>query len=398
MSSVAKKMKILKTVVFCDLIIGMFLLNACNVTQVGEPTLSPDYIEMPYEELVAGEGTAVPLPTTNVEIPTLRPTQTPTVTPSPATRTPTPFPEMTGERGSDPEYWFMWSTPLGWIELTDQWPLPSEKTVLWRVWADQADAATLLADKTAPFPDGLMAFTLQVETGAKPLGTEVTTVYRQTRWVDEQQGAEAAPFDLRLEAVAWREPYLYTFALNCLSPTGANNNAQEAFNAYCRYVWDFYDNSFSLCAPPNPPSTGPIVWQTVASSYDQYSFEVPADWYDDSGPTPDRVTYFSHPVHLQPPNGCPIPEGTMKVEFFVEGHPSGQSLARYTAVSPIDGYSAWMTSFGDAEDETSPIHAKGLIVQGPVHWYMLSLYCWPQWTGDSEQIFTHMVESFEITR
>ena len=48
-------MKVLKTVLLCCLIGGMILLGACNVTQSGEPTLTPVYEEVPYEELVLGE-------------------------------------------------------------------------------------------------------------------------------------------------------------------------------------------------------------------------------------------------------------------------------------------------------------------------------------------------------
>jgi hypothetical protein len=50
-------MKISKTVLlFCCLIIGgMTLLNACIVARVGEPTLSPAYVEIPYTELALRE-------------------------------------------------------------------------------------------------------------------------------------------------------------------------------------------------------------------------------------------------------------------------------------------------------------------------------------------------------
>ncbi len=51
----AKEMKIPKTVVLCCLIGGMILLNACNVTLVGESTPSPAYMEIPYTDLVLGE-------------------------------------------------------------------------------------------------------------------------------------------------------------------------------------------------------------------------------------------------------------------------------------------------------------------------------------------------------
>ncbi len=76
MFCVMKKIKMPKTVVFCCLIIGIILLNACNAMQVGEPTLSPDYIEIPDEELVLEEGTAVP-PITPQPFQTVVPTPTP---------------------------------------------------------------------------------------------------------------------------------------------------------------------------------------------------------------------------------------------------------------------------------------------------------------------------------
>jgi hypothetical protein len=39
----------------CCLISGIILLTACNVTQVGKPTPSSGYMEIPYTEMVPGE-------------------------------------------------------------------------------------------------------------------------------------------------------------------------------------------------------------------------------------------------------------------------------------------------------------------------------------------------------
>lgn len=55
MPYMAEKMRMPKTIVLCCLISGMILLIACNVTQIGETTLSPSYVEIPYEGLVLGE-------------------------------------------------------------------------------------------------------------------------------------------------------------------------------------------------------------------------------------------------------------------------------------------------------------------------------------------------------
>jgi serpin B len=55
MPDIAEKMKIPKPFVLCCLIGGMILLNACNVTLVGEPTPSPASLEIPYGDLVLEE-------------------------------------------------------------------------------------------------------------------------------------------------------------------------------------------------------------------------------------------------------------------------------------------------------------------------------------------------------
>ena len=45
----------IKIVLLCGLISGMILVSACNLTQTGEPTRLPTYLEMPYSELVLEE-------------------------------------------------------------------------------------------------------------------------------------------------------------------------------------------------------------------------------------------------------------------------------------------------------------------------------------------------------
>lgn len=45
----------LKNTLRCCLISALILLGACNVTQAGEPTLPPTYVEVPYTDLVLEE-------------------------------------------------------------------------------------------------------------------------------------------------------------------------------------------------------------------------------------------------------------------------------------------------------------------------------------------------------
>ena len=88
----------------------------------------------------------------------------------------------------------------------------------------------------------------------------------------------------------------------------------------------------------------------------------------------------------------------MNIEFSTGNFPGTKALAEYTAVSPIAGHRAWIKSWGDGEGGTFASDTKELIILGPEHSYRLFLYCSPQWTDDCEQVFTHIVESFEIVR
>jgi hypothetical protein len=88
----------------------------------------------------------------------------------------------------------------------------------------------------------------------------------------------------------------------------------------------------------------------------------------------------------------------MKVEFFAGSHPGAQTLAEFTAVTPVAGRPAWTRQIEDGEGGTFKASSRGLIVQGETYWYMLNVYCIPEWSFDCEQIFTHIVGSFTVTR
>jgi hypothetical protein len=278
--------------------------------------------------------------------------------------------------------------PLDWVELSQQWPPPSDDIVLWQVWANQPEAIHLANESSLVLAKDLMVLFLQIEPAAMPIEPAATSVWEQSIWREELVGEVVLPFTWREQASLWRDPYLYTFSLGCLPANGAT----EAGLAFCRYVWDVYAFTFGLCAQPGLTIPQPGVWQTVKSDWYGYQFELPAGWYDDSGPTADRVTYFSHAVHQQPYPACPAPEGTMKLEFFADY--VNITDGNWTAVDPIAERPTWQYTGVVVDYEQFHTTTKVLAIQGKKSWYYLAFYCNQPWTADCDTVFTHLQNSF----
>lgn len=341
--------------------------------------------------------TATPIPS-----PTHPPTPAPTAT----------LPEISAMPMTNLDYGVSWSVPVGWQDISAEWQLPTDNTLFWSAWANEADASMLLAASPLTFPKGLMVATLHIAPidGATPppLGTRVTSVWGQSLWFYELEGAEAAPFSLRLVLSATQSPYAYTFSLDCAAPDGATAADQATFIASCRHIWDFISFDFGSCAIPVTPTPSSNMWQVISNESYQYAFEIPISWLMSEG-TPDNLIFFSVPIDGQP-QFCPLPDKFMKLEFFAEPPGNfaeeGQSPEEGTPdlegamAITLGGQPAWLflPDGETAEEEGGNFSADITLVyiQGPTYWYTFTLYCSPEWTADCQKVLDHTLGSFQI--
>lgn len=341
--------------------------------------------------------------------PTVRPTKTPTPLPTPT------FTPVVANTLHNSDYGVAWAVPVGWWDVSDQLPPPTSSTHPWSAWASEDEAAPLLS--RASFPQGLMLLTLHVEPDEpslpQPLGEAGTTLWGQPVWRQEIEGADAAPFALRLAFSSIRPPYRYTFALDCAPPSDADPMQHEAFVAQCRHVWDFVSFSFGLCTLPKAASGETIQWQQVSDDWYQYAFEIPSDWLILEGTTADRLNFFSDAGVYGQPNVCPLPNGLMKLDFAVDapgnfgtGEPgSGPDLEGFTAITVAD-HPAWIQTVQGGEAMGPLATGTAVYIQGPQFWYTFWLSCTPPTDADPagqtwfkmqcEEAVTHILNSFQI--
>lgn len=177
------------------------------------------------------------------------------------------------------------------------------------------------------------------------------------------------------------------------------------------------------------PSMDRIEWTTISDSYYGYSFQVPASWHKKAGVTPDRWSFYSDPSvvdkELHP---TALPQGLIKVDFAADPVASWlpdpevrdpfvdeRAVSTSKALVPLLPAGTWTTVSGmPALIVRTKIDDGGPFVEG-VSIYILAermvYYLWigyaPPTNADkitcarfftlSEQIVTHILESFTIT-
>ncbi len=321
-----------------------------------------------------------------------------TAVPSTPTETATaiPLPQITSQTMSNVEYGVVWSIPVDWVEITEQWPSPDQDTAYWGVWANQPEAAALLTSPPVSVAEGVLVATMQIEPGPEtpPAAATTTTVWGQTLYQREMEGDAASPFIWQWEATAVRSPYHYILTFGCIPPSTVMN--RQDGNDFCRHYWDSVSFGFGLCVTAAPSAPEATSWQTIADSWYGYSFEIPATWVAAPAVSGDTLILLSHPVHQQPIVGCPIPEGFMKVDFFVNPQLDPDTAAAFTAISPLKDHSAWTRQLEGSEGGNFLAKSREFLIQGTQNRYLLVFYCSPDWSEQCEAIYSHLVESLNI--
>lgn len=306
------------------------------------------------------------------------------------------LPQINSQTMSDVEYGVAWSIPVDWVEVTTVWPPPGKGTILWGVWANKPDAWALLASPSALLADDLMVITIQMEPASEtpPPYTTILSAWGQAVYQLETVGVAASPFTWGWELTAVRSPYQYILTFGCIPPSTVMN--RQDGNDFCRHYWDSVASGFGLCVTAAPPTPEATSWQTIADSWYGYSFEIPATWVAAPAVSGDTLTLLSHPVHQQPIVGCSIPEGFMKVDFFVNPQLDPDTATAFTAVSPLKGHPAWTRQLEDGEGGNFLAKSREFLIQGTQNRYLLVFYCSPDWSEQCEAVYSHLVESLII--
>ena len=390
-------------------LLAALLLVACSPAGV-EPaagqvvsTPAPDTATPAALATVAPANTPVP-PSPTVAAPTPRPTVTDS--PPPPTYAPTTVGQTSVEFG------FAWIVPVGWPEVTGQ--AAAEEGVLFQqAWANDENAAQLLAGSPPQLQDTLMVLSARVRSEADSLFPPPDSTLQRT--AQDQQvaartisGAAAAPFSLRLSYTIARSPYHYTLELGCLFSAEADSAARAAAN--CQDTWQRISWQFGLCPLPGRPISSPESWQTVANAYYGYSFEIPAEWYEQEYRTADRREFVTDLVVLTQPRTCRKPNGIMGLRLSAD--PPGNFL-------PADGpdrtgytqlldkpFPAWIDYYSEAEVGVEGVTTASILIQGSFDWYGLMFQCHaPSGAGDADKaafqtqcdaVLAHILDSFQV--
>jgi hypothetical protein len=312
------------------------------------------------------------------------------------------------------EFGFAWIVPVGWPEVSEQ-AAAEEGALFQQAWANDENAAQLLAGSPPQLQDTLMVLSARVRSEADSLFPPPDSNLQRT--AQDQpvaaltvSGAAAAPFSLRLSYTIARSPYHYTLELGCLFPAEAGSAAWAAAEANCQDTWQRISWQFGLCPLPGRPISSPESWQTVANAYYGYSFEIPAEWYEQEYRTADRREFVTDLVVLTQPRTCRKPNGIMGLRLSAD--PPGNFL-------PADGpdrtgymqllnkpFPIWMLFQDEAEVGVEGVTSTGIYVQGSFYWYGLGFQCHaPSGAGEADKaafqaqcdaVLAHILDSFQV--
>lgn len=389
--------------------------------------------------ILAPQTTSTTVPTeatasviTTADIPEPPPSSTPQAVPD-HTPTPADIPMEWLYVGA-PAYGFSWRIPRDWQKIEDQWLIsPSSGTVLLDASASDREAASLLSSPGATFPDVLMVLTVYAVTaeapplnlqGARPvtvsqqpgwLSSDPTAGYvavQRPGWVWETGGDEAAPYTWRATLfIQGLSSYSYTLSFGCALPSRMDAAGQADFEASCRRIWEQIVAGVEVvekraCLPAPTPTPGPVTWRRVGDDGYKYSFEVPANWYEEPGVTPDRRVFFSDPALVEPTSYCPSSDGLMKLDFAAD--PPGKyqphmqpDLTGMSSVT-VAGRPAWIAMEEGGEAAPSAL-TIAFYISGPEYWYHLWMGCTParaevreQFIAECREVMEHILDSFRV--
>lgn len=396
---------------FCLFLIGCQpSLASLETPQSAVPIeIYPTIVEPKPSETVAAP-TIMPTITAATLMPSSTPTATLTPTLPPASAT--PFLPVSWQEMVNPEFGVAWLVPRAWWDVSDTlFPDTLEESLFWSAWANDQQAAQRLSGASHIFPEGLIIVSLQINSGDADASL-LSGVSRENEWgqslsFTELNGENIAPFSLHLALSTVRAGYLYDFSLKCAPPSEADSSQQNAFIAQCRTLWNLMSNQFGLCAVSQEPTAEPGAWQQVSNEAYQYAFDVPANW-EPPRETPENLTFFSLPVNKQP-FSCPLPDRFMKLDFFaqppgnfaVEGQQPQEGapdFAQATEITVAD-LPAWLFEPDrETDEEGGNFTAENalLYIKGPKYWYTFTLYCSPEWTAECQEVWDHLLESFQL--
>ncbi|MBL1128152.1 MAG: hypothetical protein D8M54_06505 [Chloroflexi bacterium] len=196
---------------------------------------------------------------------------------------------------------------------------------------------------------------------------------------------------MRLAYTAVQPPCTYTFAMNCAMSEGNDTHQNESFVALCRHFWNFVSFDFGLCNAPATADPELLTWQQISDEFYQYAFEIPEQWVQTGGVSPDSFTYVSEAP--QPPS-CVQSDNTMKMDFLVQ--PVGNGMPDIEGATPVTDAElpTWVKTHESNEGGDLPGASKSIYIQGSDYEYSLYLLCSPEWMIYCEVVINHILESF----
>lgn len=325
--------------------------------------------------------TIIPTPPIPGATGTPKPTTTPSISP-----TPIPIPDVWSRVYYSGLYW---SVPATWWPVTDALfdPMAEDHNLIYAVASD-ADAATLLAQPSPSFPNGLMWITFRsVVEMPPPEAAQAVTVSGHAAWLQQEGGQAMSPVTRRTTLFVVTESN--SLSLACAPPSEADVAEQANYEDLCRRVWErmaadieILDFPLSRECPDVPPllPTDAITWRRIESRFYQYAFEIPAGWLENRGPTSDIVQFLSDPGVHQQPQWCPKPNGVMALDFTAGADPNRAGHMEIT----VSGRLAWIRRIQGEEPMPPSDIGWSVYIQGPEYWYHLSFLCSPPTDADVE--------------
>lgn len=374
------------------------------------------------------DGTRQPAGTTEVTT-SFEPT---TVIPATSTPMPTPTVGLTPEPTpiAMPTLWsrflssgaLFWSAPSTWWSVREAMQSAEPEVNLIEAIASEADAFTLLSKPDPTFPNGLMLMTLRagIEIPSTAM-MEVVTVAGQNGWVQTEGYEAAAPFRVRLTLFTQIPGFpSYALSLACTPPDQATVSDEANYANLCHRLWETMVAQLAviqIALPTECPVASPeqvaATWRQVSSQWNQYAFEVPTNWLERRGPTPDRLGFLSDPQLYNQPNFCAFQYGVMSIDFaadppgnFGTGEPgSDPDLSGFTPTT-LTNYPAWIQIVEGNELMGPGDRGTAVYIQGSEFWYYIWLNCVSPTDATTDEqtafkmqcegVLHHILDSFQI--
>jgi hypothetical protein len=280
--------------------------------------------------------------------------------------------------------------------------------------ASEKEASALLASSQPTFPDGLMILAVYAaldEFSLINLGEAwPVIVSHQPGWVQEKSGDAAAPFVWRVTLfIRGTSSYNYTLSFDCAPPSEASAADQASFEASCKRIWAKILSGVQVmkkepCVAVPILTPGPVTWRQVSDKWYKYAFEVPSAWYEERGPSSDRLLFFNDPALLEQFSACPPSGDLMKLDFGAD--PIASFEPDLTGMEPVTvaNRPAWITS-GEGGEAAPATFMVAVYISGLEYGYSLWLGCTPFRIGaesnaalitECRSIIDHILASFQI--